>query len=418
MATSKQPHFPHPALEVGVPQYPTPNVPDFYKKDGHIILVDKISADKGSYNPAPLDGSITYAGKDANKFPAPLYLVRETPTPDGLFVYRTWANDRTYASQDPWNYGVSYSSENPDYPIYTREYFTPRDQYVPIAIGAVDPVFGRTAIVVKQEMKELAEDHPLRSRHVQVVVQYETVPGPRIKSSKLDPFTGTRTIDSYEQIVVAGQEALIPKVGVAQEYVGIDSIKSKLEQKDYSNLLGYSWVEYETVSHTFPAYIIFSRSNPSSLQHIDKYVQARSLRVQGTVTYTIINDDYWPALIDAPVNFSTVTLNTDFGTFSNVIHNASTVLSGGEQLKALSSTVYVDSPYLPFAKEISSNSNIFFNTRGTYRDFFAAGGAYYQATGGGILSYPAVQIPISISNTIIKEMGGLRLLKITSVPLI
>jgi len=226
MATDKQPAFPHPALEVGVPQYPTPNVPDFYKKDGHIILVDKISADKGSYNPAPLDGSVTYSGKDANKFPAPLYLVRETPTPDGMFVYRTWANDRTYASQDPWNYGVKYSENDPTFSIYTRTYITPRDQYAPIAKGQVDPVFGGTAIVVSQEMQELPEDHPLRSRHVQVVVQYESIPGPIVTGKQINQRGDIETVEV--QTVVAGTTPDADSLLTTSTSVDpVDAIKSK-----------------------------------------------------------------------------------------------------------------------------------------------------------------------------------------------
>ena len=226
MATTKQPAFPHPALEVGIPQYPTPNVPDFYKKDGHIILVDKISADKGSYNPAPLDGSVTYSGKDANKFPSPLYLVRETPTQDGLFVYRTWANDRTYASQDPWNYGVKYSDNDPTFPIYTRTYITPRDQYAYIAKGKIDPVFSGTALVVSQEMQELPDDHPLRSRHVQVVVQYESIPGPVVTGKQINQRGDLETVEV--QTVVAGTTPDADSLLTTSTSVDpVDAIKSR-----------------------------------------------------------------------------------------------------------------------------------------------------------------------------------------------
>jgi hypothetical protein len=420
MATKapKDPAFPHPTLEVGVPQYPTPNVPDFYKKDGHIILVDKISADKGSYNPQPLDGSITYAGRDANKFPSTLYLVRQTPSPDGLYVYRTWANDRTTASQDPWNYGVGYSSENPAFPIYTREYITPRSQYSPIAIGAVDPVFGGTAIVVKQEMKELGEDNPLRSRYVQVVVQYETIPGPVIGTSKVDPFTGTIPYSESEQIVVSGQTASIPKVGVVQEYMGIDSIKSKLGKKDFTSLIGKTWTEYETVSYTFPSYIIFNSASPNSINSIVNYKEARSFRVQATIQYKIITANDWSNLVDAPVNFSTITLTTDFGTFPNVIHNAESVLAGGVQLPVLKASVSIDSPLNPIVSSIGSYFQFDNNISPSigYRNYFANGGSYTGAIGNNL--HQSLLIPIAISNTIIKEMGGLRLLKITYVGVI
>ena len=203
MASSKQPKqpaFPHPVLETGVPSYPTPNVPDFYTKSGHIILQEKVSVEKGNYTPLPLDGSVVYSGRDASKWPSPLYLVAERPTVDGEYSIRYWANDRTYASQDPWNYNVSYSGDNPSYPIYTRTYIVRRDQYTPVAIGTADPIIGGNAVVTKQEMQELSDDNPMRSLHVAVQVTYESVPGPLLGGYENKPgLLGTTTIN--DQIV-------------------------------------------------------------------------------------------------------------------------------------------------------------------------------------------------------------------------
>jgi hypothetical protein len=146
MATTKQPKFPHPPLEQGVAQYPTPAIPDFITQSGHIILVEKVSAEKGSYTPrqpAVTDTNpVIYTGRDAKKWPSQLYLVHERPDETGEFVYRYWANDRTLTSQDPWNYGISYDGGDPFYPTYTREYIVPRSQYTAIPVGGQDPVFG------------------------------------------------------------------------------------------------------------------------------------------------------------------------------------------------------------------------------------------------------------------------------------
>ena len=179
MATKEQP-FTNPVLEVGVPQYPTPSVPDFYNKTGHVVLLEKISTKKGNYEPLPLDGSVVYSGKDAGKWPDPLYLVFQQVSKDGEFAYRFWANDRSYASQDPWNYNIQYSEDNPNYPVYTRTYVIRREQYEPFDIGTVDPIFGGTAVVTKQEMKELPDEDPMHSLHVMVNVVYESVPGPTL----------------------------------------------------------------------------------------------------------------------------------------------------------------------------------------------------------------------------------------------
>ena len=225
MATSKAP-FPDPALEVGVPQYPTPNIPDFYTKNGHIILVEKVSAEKGSYNPQQTDGSVIYAGRDANKWPANLYLVAEQPDPTGKFVFRIWANDRTLASQDPWNYGIDYSLDDPTKPIYTREYIVPRSQYAAVSIGSVDPVFGGTAKISKQSMQELEDGNPLRSRHVRVQRVYETIPSSAISGQSVNKYGSVDT--TIKQIVLPSSTASTSQtqgqIGGIDQFLVSDSI--------------------------------------------------------------------------------------------------------------------------------------------------------------------------------------------------
>jgi len=225
MATSKQPRFPNPPLEWGVPQYPTPNVPDFYTKDGHIILVEKVSTEKGPYNPQPLDGSITYSKRDANKWPSTLYLVYQKPDETGQFVYNYYANDRTLASQDAWNFGLDYSANNPAYPITSRTYIVPRSQYETVALGTHDPIFGGNQIIAQQKKVELGDDNPLHSRYVAVQRVYETIPGPVLTGQKLDERGDLETITT--QTVVAGTAPAADGLLVTQTSVQpVDSVKS------------------------------------------------------------------------------------------------------------------------------------------------------------------------------------------------
>lgn len=236
MATSKQPKqpaFPHPALEVGVAQYPTPLVPNYNDKkggwsindQGHIILVEKISIEKGNFTPLPLDGSVTYTGRDANKWPSTLYLVAEKPTPDGEYCYRYWANDRSLSSQDLWNYGLDYSANNPNYPITSRTYIVPRSQYSTISLGSIDPVFGGSQIISQQKMVELPEDNPLASRYVAVQRVYETIPGPVITGKRLDNRGDIETINV--QTVVAGTTPAADGLFITETKVDpVDSVKS------------------------------------------------------------------------------------------------------------------------------------------------------------------------------------------------
>jgi hypothetical protein len=226
MATAKPPFIPDPPLEVGIAQYPTPLVPDYYTRDGHIILVEKVSIEKGSYNPQPLDGSVVYDKRDANDWPTNLYLVFQQTEPTGKFVFNYWANDRTLASQDPWNYGLAYSLNHPDYKIVTRTYITPREDYAPVALGSTDPVFGGTAIISKQEMVELPDDNPLRSRYVQVQRVYETIPSSIITGKRVTERGDIETLDT--QVVVAGTAPDADGLLVTQTAIeSIDAVKSK-----------------------------------------------------------------------------------------------------------------------------------------------------------------------------------------------
>jgi hypothetical protein len=185
MAPPKDPKFPDPARQEGVPIYPTPLVPDYVTKTGHIILVEVHSTQRGNYQPLPLDGSITYTERDANQWPSPLYLVAERLSQDGHWVTRFWANDRTVASQDVWNYALQYSADNNAAPIYIRTYILPRATYTPLAKLTPDSA-NASALLIKEEMQELPDSDPLRSRYVQVTRIFETLPGPFLTSVNID----------------------------------------------------------------------------------------------------------------------------------------------------------------------------------------------------------------------------------------
>jgi len=205
MANITRPTFPDPPLEVGIAQYPTPLVPDYFTRQGHIILVEKVSIEKGNYNPQPLDGSVIYNKRDANDWPSNLYLVFQQTEPTGKFVYNYWANDRTLASQDPWNYGIDYNLDDPDYPVYTRAYIVPRSQYAPVALGVADPVFGGTTKITKQSMAELGDDNPLRSRYVLVQRIYEKLPSGTIQGQAVNQYGSINT--TIKQIVLPSATA-------------------------------------------------------------------------------------------------------------------------------------------------------------------------------------------------------------------
>jgi len=197
----KDPRFPQPPANVGVPQYPTPDVPDFITKIGHIVLVEKHSTEGGGYTPLPLDGSVTYKEADANKWPSPLYLVSERVSQDGKWVIRFWANDRSARSQDVWNYALQFSGEATSFPIYIREYILPRVGYQRLPELTPDSA-NANALLVKEDMRELPDEDPLRSRYVKVVRVFETLPGPFLTSTRID-FDGMVVTEQRRKNVLA-----------------------------------------------------------------------------------------------------------------------------------------------------------------------------------------------------------------------
>jgi hypothetical protein len=280
MATINRPTFPDPALEVGVAQYPTPVVPDYYTKDGHIILVEKVSIEKGNYNPQPLDGSVIYDKRDANDWPENLYLVFQQNEPTGKFVFNYWANDRTLASQDPWNYGLQYSLNHPNFKIVTRSYITPREDYTPVALGAVDPVFGGNAIISQQQMAELPDDNPLRSRYVQVQRVYETIPSSVITGKRVTERGDIETLET--QVVVAGTSPDADGLLVTQTSVeAVDAVKSKRTKgsvTSYSTLSSQAKKAGLLGEVTITDAIVSAGSSPDSLSLtiLDSSVEAMS----------------------------------------------------------------------------------------------------------------------------------------------
>ena len=155
------------------------------------------------------------------------------------------------ASQDPWNYNIQYSEEDPDYPVYTRTYIVPRSQYAPVAAGSTDPVFGGNAIVTKQAMAELPDDNPLRSRYVQVQVVYETVPGPILTGKQYDPDLGL-VVTNTKQIISSSAPAYSVTNGtVAYRDEPIDSNKSARIISSIASLPA-TRTEYKTGAYASP----------------------------------------------------------------------------------------------------------------------------------------------------------------------
>jgi hypothetical protein len=156
---------------------------------------------------------------------------------------------------------------------------------------------------------------------------------PKLKSSEIDPVSHTGVFSSFTQITETGKEASASG-GLVKEYADIDKWHSQLTQKDYSSLVGLTWIEYENESYAPPARLyvaeIFWGSRNWNLGNIISYQRPQPKTVTATVTYTIKNE---PTTKDC-FNPITQTLITDLGTFTNVIHNVQDYKANGNVVSA------------------------------------------------------------------------------------
>jgi hypothetical protein len=190
-----------------------------------------------------------------------------------------------------------------------------------------------------------------------VLPQAAFVPGTTISSKAFDPLSNTHTYSESEQIVTNSSSnvptiinTIDPIVFQVQEYQDVDSIRSKKTTKDYSNLIGITWTEYETTSFTYPALLYVNTIDGTlyDASNVQSYRLARSVRTQSTITYKISKT---PDTATRVVTFIPVTLITDYGTFSNVLHNVTSTKIGGvtytpdPSLENLSSEFSYTTPY-------------------------------------------------------------------------
>jgi len=164
--------------EQGVPQYPVSPI-------GYVLLTDKISTEKGIYKALSAKDNVVYKGRDAGKYPT-LYFVNQTISPDGRWAFRLWANDRTLADQDTWNFDIDYLEGIITAPQYVRTYIVQRATYTPLAkFSKLTPE--SSEVLIKEKMDSLPEEHPLALRYVKVSRIYVALPGPWSPDQAIDP---------------------------------------------------------------------------------------------------------------------------------------------------------------------------------------------------------------------------------------
>jgi hypothetical protein len=186
------------------------------------------------------------------------------------------------------------------------------------------------------------QEKPISTKKLEVITEtLIDVSFPELKSSNIDNVSNKGVVSSLTQIVDPNQSATAIG-GVIREFTAIDKWHSELKQTDYSNLIGVTWTEYGTESYSPPARLFVNNSVwTNGISNILQYQRPQPKTVTSTIVYTIEASESQ----DFCYNPLTQTLVTDFGTFTNVLHNVVQYLAGGTPVSAIPSVP--SSSYLP-----------------------------------------------------------------------
>jgi len=229
-----------PAPGKGISSYPTPVIKD-------TIIVEVVNAWKGDYVPLEYGAKwddVPHASVQGS-FPDHKLISQAPNSEDGQWVKRIWANDRV--DQDTYNYAIKYSAGSDAHPIYIRTYLEPRETYTPVPDLSPDPLFPGAFLVDEEVTRTEGE---FDSRYVQVTRIYETLPGPIVRSKRVNERGDIETIEKQtvapttqpdpDGLLVTQSQVVLEDVSKGEKTtatVPSHSILGGVEAK--SGLLGY-----------------------------------------------------------------------------------------------------------------------------------------------------------------------------------
>jgi hypothetical protein len=218
-----------PAPGKGVSSYPTPVIKD-------TIIVEVVNAWKGDYVPLEYGAKwddVPHASVQGS-FPDHKLISQAPNSEDGQWVKRIWANDRV--DQDTYNYAIKYSAGSDAHPIYIRTYLEPRETYTPVPDLSPDPLFPGAFLVDEEVTRTEGE---FDSRYVQVTRIYETLPGPIVRSKRVNERGDIETVE--KQTVAPTTQPDPDGLFVTQSQVVLEDVskgeKTTATVPSYSQLL-------------------------------------------------------------------------------------------------------------------------------------------------------------------------------------
>lgn len=154
--------------------------------------------------------------------------------PDGTGTTETWYYVADRAGQDDYNYAITFSGDNENYPIYTRTYILLRLGYTPLDHLTQDPGNGQ-CLLVSEKMADSTGVAELDSLYVKVTRVFEVLPGPWLPFTRYDENLGP--IQGNKRAVISNDQA--PSL--------TGTTKTTYEARDGSDIV--SWEITETWSN-------------------------------------------------------------------------------------------------------------------------------------------------------------------------
>lgn len=215
--------FPPPG--VAVFSFPSPKVTDLLHVERH----DHSKATFGpqsAYREVPEYGTAHPANADFR-----LTLIRKVDDFPEIGHWYDWVfvNDR--ASQDDYNFQITYREGNTDYPVYTRTYLIRRTEYEPNDPGAADPAIAELVQVGGDKLTRIEVDW-LDSLYVVVTRSFEKVPGLTITTPQLDGNGVIGAVDIQQPVLIENIAENLDRDPdtIKEQFAPLDDIHAKREK--------------------------------------------------------------------------------------------------------------------------------------------------------------------------------------------
>jgi hypothetical protein len=147
---------------------------------------------------------------------------------DPYWYIRYWVMDQPAAGElsvDLWNYAIQFAENSNLHPLIIRSYRIPKAGYLPLDKGDPDPSGTPRTYLVSEEAKQFPETSEFYAEYFNVIRVFETLPGPWIATTRLDPDGKVVTVNTRRQLTAdaVDEEIIVGGVWTKKTHKGVDN---------------------------------------------------------------------------------------------------------------------------------------------------------------------------------------------------